>query len=79
MKPSDGVNAKLEGEAWLLRRLLRHKVDALAGVVAECDRKTRFRAAIRDNGLEQVVAGSSKGRKPVNYAAAFERLYGEKL
>jgi hypothetical protein len=73
------ANERLEGETWLLRRLLRHKVDALAGDVTELERKARFRAAIRDNGLDLVVAGSTKEHKPINYAAAFERLYGEKL
>lgn len=72
---------RLKGEVWLARRLLRHDVDALAGVTDnELDRKARFRDAIKKHGLEVVTVGShDQGRKPITYAAAFERLYGEPL
>lgn len=78
VSPALNAHTRELGEQWLLRKLLKHGVDALAGVTAAGGRKDRFRAAIRDNGLEAVLAGA-ENRKPINYAQVFERLYGEKL
>jgi len=68
----------LRGEQWLLRRLLQHQVDALAGVTEAGGRKARFRAAIQLHGLDVIICGTRDG-KPVTYAQAFQRLYGERL
>jgi len=75
---ADQTLTRVEGEAWLLRRLLKHGIDALAGVTEEGERKTRFRQAIKTAGISEVIC-ASKERKPLSYAQAFERLYGEKL
>jgi hypothetical protein len=42
-------------------------------------RKERFRKAIIDGNLDCVLLGKARDGKPLNYARAFERLYGESL
>jgi hypothetical protein len=70
----------LDHELWLLERLREKgvEVDPFDGTTDVPERAARMRQAILDRDLTCVVAGS-KERKPITYAQAFERLYGEKL
>lgn len=69
----------LDNEFWLRERMLDHRgPDVFDGATDPNMRKQRFRAAIKQCGLEVVVIGSKKG-KPVNWRQAFESLYGEPL
>lgn len=69
----------MDHELWLSRRLLAHGVAAVMPTVATPEsRRDRMRRAIRDAGLEQVIAGRRAG-KPKTYAEVFELLYGEPL
>jgi len=66
-------------EAWLAKRMLDHRgPDVFDGITDPDIRKERFRAAIKQCGLECVVIGA-KNKKPVNWRDAFESLYGESL
>lgn len=70
---------QLHDEAWLAKRMLDHRgPDVFDGTTDTNTRKQRFREAIKHCGLECVVIGA-KDRKPVNWRAAFEALYGEPL
>lgn len=70
--------SELDGEMWLAQRLGTHGVTVFGGLTDRTERIARIRKAICDNGLEVIVCGRKDG-KPVNYAQAFQRLYGEKL
>ncbi len=73
-KPPD-----LSSEMWLAKRLRDHRgPDVFDGITDKETRKSRFREAVESCGLRSVVIGSVDG-KPVNWAAAFERCYGEPL
>lgn len=69
---------QLDGELWLAQRLLQHGVDVFDGDTNRPLRRDRMRAAILGNGIARVVVGRKEG-KTLNYADAFERLYGEPL
>jgi hypothetical protein len=70
---------ELYDEAWLGKRMLDHRgPDVFDGITDTNIRRDRFREAIKQGGLEHVVIGA-KDKKPVNWRAAFESLYGEKL
>lgn len=73
------VTTELAREIWLARRLRDHGARIFDGVTDRDVRRERFRAAILAHGLEHVVIGRDKDRKPVTYAQAFERLFGEPL
>lgn len=68
----------LKHEMWLATRLKAHGAAIFTGDTDPALRRDRFRKAIRDNLLGLVVVGQKDG-KPMDYAAAFESLYGEKL
>lgn len=65
-------------EMWLATRLKAHGAEIFTGDTNPALRRDRFRKAIRDNLLGLVVVGQKDG-KPIDYAAAFESLYGEPL
>lgn len=66
-------------EAWMAKRMLDHRgPDVFDGIIDMPTRMQRFREAIKQGGLEHVVIGA-KDKKPVNWRAAFESLYGEPL
>ena len=75
----------LAAEQWLAARLSIHRAlpDAagiFAGASDHASRRERFRAAISGEGLAYVVCGRDpQSRKPLTYAEAFERIYGERL
>ena len=75
----------LAGELWLAERLAPHGALAdpegiFAGASDHASRRERFRAAISGEGLAYVVCGRDpQSRKPLTYAEAFERIYGERL
>ena len=76
----DGVKAEL----WLAKRLAQHSAltdpeGIFAGVSDPATRKERIRAAIHAKALGSVIAARGRDGKPVTYAEAFERLYGEPL
>lgn len=73
-----GLLDQLDGEQWLQRRIALHGIDVFAGDTNQALRKQRFRDAIKQHGLEAVICGSRESR-PVTYAQAFRRLYGEDL
>jgi hypothetical protein len=71
--------SNLDNELWLRERMLDHRgPDVFDGTSDPNARKSRFREAIKTNGLECIVIGAKKG-KPVNWREAFESLYGEPL
>lgn len=70
---------ELEGAAWLERRLGRHgPLLVLSGITDRQTRRDRLREAITKRGLEAVIC-DAVANKCLTYAAAFERVYGEKL
>jgi len=70
---------KFNSELWLRERMMDHRgPDVFDGDTNIDSRKQRFRDAIKACGLELVIIGGKNG-KPVNWAQAFESLYGEKL
>lgn len=71
--------ARLDGEAWLARRLGKHGVLVVfGGDTTPEQRMKRIRECIVNRELEAVICGHKDG-KSVRYAEAFERLYGEPL
>jgi hypothetical protein len=68
----------LDAEMWLAQRIRLHIVGIFDGETEPAIRRDRARAAIKNNGLESVVAGRRGGR-PETYAEVFSRLYGEAL
>jgi hypothetical protein len=75
----ENLFSELDGEMWLARRIALHSVNIFEGETDTGERRQRFRRAIRDHDLADVVCGRGKDGKPVNYATAFERLYKQKL
>ncbi len=74
----------VHGELWLAKRLVQHSalpdpVGIFAGVSDPVTRKERVRQAIRRKALGSVIAARGRNGKPVTYAEAFERLYGEPI
>lgn len=71
----------LAAEQWLAKRLTRHGVlvDPFTGVTDTAIRKQRIRDAIAKFDVAQVICGRNQAGKPMTYAQAFEKLYGEKL
>lgn len=69
---------ELRHEIWLAGRLAAHGCEIFTGDTDPAIRRDRFRKAIRDNLLGLVVVGQKDG-KPMDYATAFESLYGEPL
>lgn len=76
--------AQLRAENELVARLLAHgaNIRSAAMSVTEGDttaelRKQRFRAAIKEYGLEAVIASTKNGVK--TYADVFRLVYGEAL
>ena len=72
----------LAAEMWLAERLKAHGVTAVfSGITDHEIRKQRFRQAIVDGGLQQVMAcaNSTAERRAQSYAEAFEEMYGEPL
>lgn len=76
----------MNGEMWLARRLSRFGVlcGIFEGVTDSAERKQRLRHEIQKRGLDQVICDIPHPTRPgkrstITYAAAFERLYGEKL
>ena len=66
-------------ELWLRERMLDHRgPDVFDGITDSELRKQRLREAVKECGLELVIIGA-KDKKPVNWAQAFETLYGEPL
>lgn len=64
---------KASAEAWLCRRLAEHRSPVAPGLEPL---EVRLRQAIASAGLEVVIAGRGRDRKPFTYAQALERLYG---
>lgn len=69
---------QLDHEAWLAKRLGEHGAGVFTGLTDPTLRRERFREAITQHGLTEVIAGAREG-KPLTYAQVFERLYGESL
>lgn len=73
----------IAAELWLAQRLNRHQalVDPkgiFAGETTAEVRKARLRQVIEREQLATVVCGRDPlTRKPIRYAEAFERVYGE--
>jgi hypothetical protein len=79
MSNEGGMSPELTGELYLASHLAAHGVrDVFAGITDAAERKARIRSGIIGAGLATVICGT-KERKPVTYAQAFERLYGEAL
>ncbi len=71
--------SELESEMYLAQRMLDHRgPDVFDGTTDREGRKRKFREAINECGLASVVIGA-KDKKPVNWRAAFELVYGESL
>ena len=69
----------LDNEFWLAQRMLDHRgPDVFDGTTDRQTRCQRFREAIKDCGLTNVIIGA-KQRKPVSWKEAFESLYGVTL
>lgn len=68
----------LTGEEWMAKRLGDFGYEIVFGGLNPSERKARIRQAVKDAELECVTAGKFDG-KPLTYAQAFERLYGERL
>lgn len=66
----------LDAEMWLAQRIRQQIVGIFDGETEPGVRRERARAAIKNNGLETVVAGHKNG-KPETYAEVFSRIYGE--
>lgn len=60
-------------DAWLCRRLAEHGAPVAPGSEPL---QVRVRHAIACAGLEAVIVGRGRDRKPFTYAQALERLYG---
>jgi hypothetical protein len=74
------ISSGLTEEAWFAERIRQHGVTTIFdGTTDRETRKERFRAAIRQHGLEAVIVGKGRDGKPTDYAACFARLYGEAL
>ena len=73
----------IAAELWLAQRLNRHQalVDPMGIFVGETTaeaRKARMREAIARHELATVICARDPAtRKPIRYAEAFERVYGE--
>lgn len=70
--------AHLTGEEWLAKRFGELGYDVVFGGLDPTQRKQRIREHIVEHGLECAIADSQL-RKPITFAQAFERLYGERL
>lgn len=68
----------LDAEAWLARRLGNFG-HVFQGVTDRETRKQRIRDAIREGGLEMVIAGRNPEGRPDTFAEVFQRLYGAAL
>lgn len=68
----------LTGEEWMAKRFGELGYEIVFGGLDPSQRKQRIREHITTNGLESVIA-NSEGKKPLTFAQAFERLYGERL
>lgn len=68
----------LRQELWFAQRLTDHRAGIFDGLTDRDTRRERFRAAILDHGLTEVIVGRQDG-KPATYAQAFEQLFGEPL
>lgn len=71
--------APLDHELYLAKRLGDHGAGVFTGLTDPAIRRERIRAAILEHGLELVILGRGKDKKPESYAQVFERLYGEPL
>ncbi len=74
----------VKAELWLAKRLAQHSAltdpeGIFASVSDPATRKERIRAAIHAKGISGVISARGRSGKPVTYAEAFERLYGESL
>jgi hypothetical protein len=70
---------ELEAAAWIVNRLAKHRVLVdLAGLIDTPTRRERIRKAIADAGFSEIICNES-GKRPVTYAQAFERCFGEPL
>jgi hypothetical protein len=72
------VIPNLDAEIWLVSRVRQHITGIFDGVTDPQIRKDRMRTAIKNNGLDCVIAGNKDG-KPETYAEVYRRLYGEAL
>lgn len=70
---------RLDGELWLCKRLGDHGASVHEGLTTTESRREQIRQIILRERFESVLVGRGKDRKPMTYAEAFERLYGEPL